>query len=627
MSRRRQTAGNNRVRGPNSALTDFLAANRISAAEIRSTYEQRQAQARQEVEDEAAAEDEEAAEENAAVDPVQDDAEETPRTTRARAARGSSPKQIEKIKKSKAFQRRKAMMKSDGGDSDSEYEDDLVRDMYKKSQPPPGQLENCEMCNKRFTVTPYSKSGQDGGLVCTPCGKELATQAGPSKKAKKAATTRKRRKVESDRLEANYKAQGAKTLQQLCIEKVAAHHNEIEEFGDVQESILIRLSEIFSKKRVLDPRTLKLFLRDDLDGIAVHDAAYLESDDYDQIFATAPHIEKVVFRNACQFKDKNMRFMLDKAKNLRKLQLYASNLISDTMWAELFKEVGLKLQELKLQWLDASFDDETVETMVRSCPNIFRLKLKLCRRIGSGAIDSIARLTELKHLSLQIGKDIESEGLVNLITSVGKGLETLSLEKFFEAGDTVLQAIHDECYNLRKLRFSENDLCSDAAFYGLFTNWTNPPLRFVDLNSARDIDNSNPGGPEEPIGLASNGFKALMEHSGSKLGHLNIASCRHISHATFIEVFDGQKIYPELQKIDISFCNTVDTVVVAGILKSCPKLDRLVSFGNFKVEDVVVPAGVTLIGVPKAQEAIEQVGEAWMGLNDALNAMPVEVGA
>ncbi|KAL1382175.1 hypothetical protein HDK64DRAFT_284539 [Phyllosticta capitalensis] len=643
MTGRRQTG--NRIRGPNSALTDFLAANNISAAQIRDDYERRRREAAGEPNTDDAnstdaqnpdnvataqsstpsGDNEEAAEEI--------EAESSRATNRKRKASeaAAEAKKLAKIKKGKAFlQRRKAARDADGDDSDSEYDDTLAREMYKKSQPPPGQLDNCEICSKRFTVTPYSKTGPDGGLLCTPCGKELAAEEG-SKKPKKQNQQKRRRKVESDRMETSSKSHGAKTLQQLCIEKVAKHHEDVEELGELPEKVLERLGEIFSKQRVMTSRTLKLFLRSDLDAIAVHDAAYLETEDYNYMFASVPHIQKVVITNACQFKDENVEYMLDKCKNIHFLQLYASNLVTDRMWKELFLRQGEKLEHLKLAWLDASFDDDVVDTMVQFCPNLIRLKLELCRRFTADAIDSIARLEKLRHLSLQTNADVESERIVNLINSVGPGLETLSLEHFLDANDDVLNAIHNKCHNLEKLRFSENDYCTDAAFTALFTDWSNLPLRFADFNSTRDVDNANSKGPEDPIGLASNGFKALMKHSGAKLEHLNLASCRHISYQAFSDVFCEGNIFPQLKKIDISFCATVDTMIVAGIFKSCPRLDRLISFGNFAVEDVVVPRGIVLIGVPKAQDAIEQVGTATDGdvggFLNSLGAVGPMVGA
>lgn len=205
----------------------------------------------------------------------------------------SEKEAIEKIKKAKASSSKKGKGKKKKKDSDSEdldsddsYDDGIAREMYKKSRPAPGQFEHCELCNKRFTVTPYSKEGPDNGLLCTPCGK---TQTKDLKQEKARATAkpagRKRRKLESDRLD-GIAAGGSKSLQQLCIAKVAEHHEDIDELGELPQGVLEKLSEIFSKKRVMKPKSLPLFLRPDLDSVVVHDAAYLEVENYNQIVRT-----------------------------------------------------------------------------------------------------------------------------------------------------------------------------------------------------------------------------------------------------------------------------------------------------------------------------------------------------
>ncbi|KAK4956978.1 hypothetical protein LTR28_005762, partial [Elasticomyces elasticus] len=309
MSNRR--AGANRIRGPHSALTDFLAANNISAAQIRDDYERRQREAERDrnagegsahQEQKDSSDDEDAALAQAA-------AEEA--SKKAKKRKRGEKEVIEKIKKAKAAEKakgsKKGKKKPKRGESDEEddddYDDALARNMYKKAKPPPGQFEHCEICSKRFTVTPYSKDGPDGGLVCTPCGKELTKEAKAEQRAAtKKPVGRKRRKVESDRLD-GLTHLGSKSLQQLCIEKVAQHHNQIDSLGDLPGSVYERLSQIFSKKRVMNPKTLPVFLRPDLDKIAIDDAAYLEVDDYKQIFAVVPHVEHIVLRNACQFKD------------------------------------------------------------------------------------------------------------------------------------------------------------------------------------------------------------------------------------------------------------------------------------------------------------------------------------
>jgi DNA repair protein RAD7 len=328
-----------------------------------------------------------------------------------------------------------------------------------------------------------------------------------------------------------------------------------------------------------------------------------------------------------------MDYMMEKAKQLTDIQLLGANLVANDKWIELFVSRGRELQSLKLEWLDAAFDDEAVQALVEFCPNIQRLKLERCKRIGVDSIDAIARLEHLQHLTLRFQNEVPRDNIANLILSVGKDLRTLCLEHFVNNEDAptddLLLAIHETCTSLGKLRFSENNECSDAGYVHLFKNWNNPPLHYIDINSTRDIDNTTPEGPEDyPIGLASAGFTALMQHSGSKLEFLDISSCRHISQSTFTSIFCPGKSYPCLREINLSFCPVVDTEIVAGIFRSCPQIKKVVTFGCFEVKDVDVPRDVVLIGAPKAQDAIEQFGQVYMDFqkelqNEMRTAVPV----
>ena len=89
--------------------------------------------------------------------------------------------------------------------------------MYTKKKPLPGQLENCEICDKRFTVTPYSKTGPEGGLLCTKCSKAQEDERKKDQKSKKHAVSRdKRRYVQSNLLDGIVQV-GSKTLSELCL--------------------------------------------------------------------------------------------------------------------------------------------------------------------------------------------------------------------------------------------------------------------------------------------------------------------------------------------------------------------------------------------------------------------------
>lgn len=331
--------------------------------------------------------------------------------------------------------------------------------------------------------------------------------------------------------------------------------------------------------------------------------------DFIKIFSIIPKLETLNLRQAGQIKDEVIDYIIERNVPIKHLQLDASNLVSDRKWREFFKKRGPILESLKLSWLDYSMDDETVMHLVLGCPNLKRIKMKKCLKIGDASLETIGQLRNLEHLSLRFIQPTSPAYIIGLTEAVGANLRTLSLEKFDNAEDAVLQSIHSSCHNLSKIRFTENDYCTDAAFVNLFTSWRNPPLTFVDLNSNRDLDYTNPNGPEAPIGFASAGLKALIKHSGSLIERLDISSCRHITHEAFAEVFDGFKQYPFLKDINISFLTRIDTTILAGIFKSCPMMTKVTAFGCFNIKDALVPAGVALIGVPNAQDAIIQEGD------------------
>jgi DNA repair protein RAD7 len=235
---------------------------------------------------------------------------------------------------------------------------------------------------------------------------------------------------------------------------------------------------------------------------------------------------------------------MEKATKLRHIHLYAANLILDSVWSAFFQKCGPNLKTIKLKWLDAAFEDAQTEDLVKYCPNLERLKLKRCRRLGFESVIAISQLKNLKHLSLQVSQTIPNETLILLLRSIGPNLETLSLEDFKDIDDIIIEAIAIYCKKLKKFRLSDNDTVTDSALAALFSNWPNPPLHVLDLSINRDVDNANPDGPEDAIGLAEASFTAMMRHSASKISYLNLASCRHIPYSALIDVFDGKKQYP-----------------------------------------------------------------------------------
>lgn len=332
--------------------------------------------------------------------------------------------------------------------------------------------------------------------------------------------------------------------------------------------------------------------------------AELETDDFHKIFASMPALSQINFRFAGQLKDRAIEYMMDRNPQIKHMQLDAVNLVTDSCWRRVFQKYGAQLESMKLSNLDFSLDDDSVAEMCKHCNGLRRLKLNQCWKTGNASLQAIAGLKSLEHLSLNFVEETDPGDLGEVINSTGRNLRTLSLDGFHSADDHILDLIHNRCHSLHKLRFSDNAVCTDKGFARLFNEWQNPPLAVVNLSSTRDVDNSNPDGPAEPIGLASEGFVALMNHSGSRIQKLNIASSRHVSRPAFEEVFSEEKQYPHLTELDVSFHTVMDDYLIGCIFRCCPAIKKVVAFACFKVRDVRVPVGVALIGGLRAQDPI-----------------------
>jgi DNA repair protein RAD7 len=317
-----------------------------------------------------------------------------------------------------------------------------------------------------------------------------------------------------------------------------------------------------------------------------------------------PALTHVNLRFAGQFKDRVIDYMLERDLKVKHLQLDAANLVSDQRWQQVFQKLGSQLETLRLSNMDFSLDDETIQVMSKSCTGLRRLKLEDCWKMSDRSLRAIANIQSLEYLSLNLISETQPENLLELVSKIGSNLRTLSLRGFALADDTVLEMIHDKCKFLTKLRFTDNSICTDKGFVKLFDNWSNPPLEFADFSSTRDVDNSNPDGPTDATGLASNGFAALMRHSGSTLRKLNISSCRHISYAAFDDVFADGKSYPLLKELDVSFQTVMDDYLVGRIFRCCPAIQKIVAFACFNVRDARVPRGVALIGGLRSQDTL-----------------------
>ncbi|KAI9789770.1 MAG: hypothetical protein M1816_005809 [Peltula sp. TS41687] len=613
-----------------SALTDFLASHNISAAQIAFDFEARQAEAAEVAEAERRADISRNPDGQQSTEPPAETAAQTKKRKR------EEEKAIEKIKKSKQFKmtvqgvRRDRRYRENDENPEGEYnrddddDDDLVNELaheaYMKSKSVsslPGQLANCAMCSKRFTVTNYTKAGPEGGLLCPECAKTLDKDNDKGKQKKKKSTEKgnKQRQMRSNLLDGVVQ-RGAKSLVQMCVEKIADHIGDVEDFGILPNSLLNQLSLVLSRRRLLNSRTIDFFLKPRYDSVTLYDAANLTTNDFKKIFMVCPNVKSLTMDCAGQFKDEVLEYVTENpAINIVHFRVGALNLIHDAVWRRFFIVKGQTLETIKLNWMDNYFDDETFQHLVRHCPNLTRLKMKRMWKLSGKAIEAMSDITQLRHLTFERANlgisEIYSASWVKFLAARGKDLQTFAIDRFHLLDDDLLSAVHDHCRHLSKLRISSNANFADGAgFELLFSHWANPPLRYINFSMCRDVDAKIPVANPEDVGLCGSGFAALMAHSGSRLETLYVTSCRHIDHAAFFAVFDGVKQYPHLSFVDVSFCDAVDDVVLNGMFASCPSLKEVMVFGCFKIAEPAVPNGVLVTGRVNAQDdVIYRTGE------------------
>ncbi|PNY29949.1 DNA repair protein rhp7 [Tolypocladium capitatum] len=584
---------------PATSRDHFLASHNISARQIRDDAELRRqqaaAQAGQNAEEAAAA----------AVESTSSSLRRRPSrnaTEEESKKKANAKKAMEKIKNTKAFKKRK----KHGDDSDSD--DEIARAIFESARAPmPGQMENCDICGKRFTVTPYSLAGPDGGLLCVPCGKELAKEregGQPKKKPRRqAGGVGSRRALQSRILDGHV---GTMSLATLCVHTLAKNVDVADSLGDLPDHLMDKIARLFSKRRLLKPETLPLFVQPTTETLHIYDGARLGDRDFVGIFQTASNLRRFKVRCAIQFKDEVMDYLLSRDIALESFYLHGANLLSEEKWHEYFAAKGQALKGLQVYYTDNHFGDESIAAIANHCPNLLRLKVENNQKLTSKGVEAIGELSSLEHLGLQLQNPTSSAAISSTVSKIGHGLKTLSLKIVPDTDDGVLRAIHEHCRSLHKLRITDSEKMTDQGFVQLFTGWQNPPVHFLDLQKCRHIDSTRPRDNGDKVGLCGKGFKALMTHSGPKLEHLNVHACRHISQEAFEEVFDDKAHYPELKKLEISFCENVTDFILGCIFRACPRIKEVNVFGCMKVKDVRVPRGVILVGVPNAQGIVTE---------------------
>ncbi|KAK6205344.1 putative DNA repair protein [Scheffersomyces amazonensis] len=624
MSRRSRSSG---VRGPNSALTEFL-----RNAGITDAYRQRR---EREANGEIVSEDtsvepegvnvniEEAEEEVVAVEVV---------TRRSRSRRGvmAIPEQEEEeeddeeIRQIKLAARRKRNARRGKNDNDnadededeydpefSDFDDEIGTNGTKKF----GEEDTCVDCGKEFHLTVYSRYLRDKkGYLCENCNEQLKDRE--RKARKNQLNARKKRRTLAQAL-LNKSEVRIPKLQDICIKKISANIDDVEALGDIGQVNLNKLSQILSKNRSLNDSTISLFLNPSLKSIEFWDCSNVDSDSLMKIASYCPYIESLTLFMCGQLHNDTLSYYNSHLKNLKELCLNGPFLISETAWQEFFEQSGSRLQKFEIRNTHRFSNDSLISLLENAGSKLISLKLSRLDGLDSAAVYDLIphyiSTSTLTHLEISYPHNehlITDDLLINILAITGESLQSLNVDGCTNLTDNFLiDGISKFCPNLTHLSMKLLDQLTDKGFAQAFTEFSqvnNGGLLSVDLTKC--------------IGLGDESVYALFKHSSHTLIELSLNSLNEISKDFLIQVFtndlseykksikqsaqdDDQVVFynhirlPLLTTWDCGFVRAVDDEVLQLIGKNCPKLSVLEVYGNNRCTSrAVIAEGLMVIG-------------------------------
>ncbi|KAJ2888271.1 UV-damaged DNA-binding protein rad7, partial [Coemansia aciculifera] len=196
--------------------------------------------------------------------------------------------------KGKAKKKKKAYSSSEESDSYDDASKDPSSGLNRSSARKGGKMKDCSVCGRRFLMRTEPKAGER--LLCVNCRRSVdKTQGEAASVAKRAravavAALPKRRRLKKTADGLLELEPGLPTLQDLCVQAIAKHVDQVESFGDLSAASLDKLCRIVCKMRVLDEHTLALFLGADRGALVLYDCTRLASDALKRIVEMAPNV-------------------------------------------------------------------------------------------------------------------------------------------------------------------------------------------------------------------------------------------------------------------------------------------------------------------------------------------------
>ncbi|KAJ3977332.1 RNI-like protein [Lentinula raphanica] len=569
----------NNVRGPTSALTDFLREQNITAT----TVAARVATQNQPVAGPSTAQA------NHAFNNA-DNAQEARGSSRSRRRRTANrdydsddldDPEAPVTKKRKATSsvtkdKAKKLTKKDDDHEDEDEDNDpytLLSKMGANPRPENGSIEKCAECDKEFSVSQYTIAAANGpGYMCHSCAKKLGNDP-----FKKPTAPRKRTKAADKRNIVYFEERRFPTLVSLCINIVSTHIDDIEAFGDIGALNMEAISKAMSKKRSLNSENVNLFYGAGNTSLTLYDVTKLSPAALITLGHLNPNLTSLRLDFCGLISDEVINSWCTSLPNLVQLELLGPFLVRAPAWVAFFRShpqlntfLITQSPRFNLECLDALIDS--------SSKTLTRLGLREVGLLSDDFLEPIGLLSgHLTYLDIsEPSISCSNTAVIKLLKKAGFTLMHLNLSGHIGLTDEVLQCgLLPHVNTLDHLMLSNLPLLTDEGVARFFSQWSNPPLTSVE--SSR-----NPA-------LSSKSLTELLNHSGEGLQYLNINGWKDVGATALGNIATQAR---NLRSIDLGWCRQVDDFIMKSILDNCKSwLAEVKVWGCNKVEGKWVTSG------------------------------------
>ncbi|KAI9277189.1 hypothetical protein BDA99DRAFT_495096 [Phascolomyces articulosus] len=643
----------NRIRGPTSALSSFLREHGIRVENRSRRRAQREAQQEQETAatstasratsetgaTETPAETSSASSSTTATPEPSDSTANTTsilytpgrrRQLNAAATRIIQAAQASSSSSNSTKGKRKKQL-SDDSDDDSDTTDN--NEAGPSNRPTRRERRNeivfCDKCKGRFARPLINGNDIETENICPSC---LRGES-PNKKAKTKATKKQR---------GNGISQHDKvpSLQDICINIVATHIDDVEAFGEIGLANLDKLAKIICKNRKLTTHTVRLFLEPTIPEVSLYDCTDVDATGLLNIAQFCPNLKKLKLIYCGQMTSEVIQGYASRLKDLRSIELSGPYLVTKEAWIDFIKTVGRQLETFKISHM-FRFTCECLETLVEHCPDLKELKFSRLNAMQDDWLPWIEKFDKLTSLELAYPDPkqpkIKAASVIKVLEARGQNLTTLSLSGLTLMDDTVLlDGILDNCPNLQHLNLHDCPNITSEGIQELFTEWNKPSSPSPQGDDDEECDHPAATAERDNNGvtcitkkvrgleridisrclkLEDEALKAILAHSGKTLKGLNLHSVDKLS-ASGLEMLAGK--YPEqdkkglsattiyeenqvkacknLKELNCSYVRSMDDLVLKLLIEECPSLEKIRVWGCNQLTNQITASNVKIIG-------------------------------